>query len=185
MEKITRAMLEHEVLRLANLLGIPYLDTDSGNRPEGAVKLDYWGSGGGYCLTFVDGKGEAKLRGVGRRSKRQFYEMLNMATTLLERQELKAGPVIRWVVIGRRWGDGNNTYHSVRIYNARNGNYVAGSDFTYGYGEAYKKTAFDLLCDLGEYNSDNREDYVKFTFSRSTGEGNIFQVADVARRKDL
>lgn len=185
MEKIKRAMLEKEVKRLADLLGVAYLTDKCGERPEGAVRLDYWGEGGGYCLSFVDGKGESNLRGVARRPKKQFYEMLNFATELLEKKERLQGPAIRWVVIGRRWWDGTNTYHSVTVYNAKTGNFVASKGFTCGGDSMYKQTAFQLLCDMGEYNPENKDDYVKFTFSRSTGENNIFQVSDVSRRKDL
>lgn len=87
-----------------------------------------------------------------------------------------------FTIIGRRWFDRRygNTYHSVVVY--KDSDLVGSVDFAYGYGDQYKQTAFKILVDKGFYKED---EYVKFSFSKTTGDGNLFNVSDVARKKDL
>ena len=108
-----------------------------------------------------------------------------------------------FTIIGRRWFDRKygNTYHSVAVY--KDGDLIGSVDFAYGYGDQYKQTAYGILQNLGYYRGsvemkdgqgrvigyDNKpynEDYRKFNFSkRSGGDGNLFTVSDVGRKKDL
>ena len=89
------------------------------------------------------------------------------------------------VIIGRRWFDRGpgNTYHSAELW--KDGELVARVPFIYGYGDQYRETAFKEAVKLGLYK-DNAEDRRKFNFSlASGGDGNLFTVSDVARKKDL
>lgn len=85
-------------------------------------------------------------------------------------------------IVGRRWFDRvyGNTYHSVELY--RDDERLAYVPFAYGYGDQYRQTAFKEAVKLGLYKED---EYVKFSFSKTTGDGNFFTVSDVGRKKDL
>jgi hypothetical protein len=80
-------------------------------------------------------------------------------------------------VVGKRWFQKTygNTYHSVRVYV---NNEVLTEDFTYGYEDAYRQTAYDLLKQNGYDVPDSYGDFIRMK--------NIsFRVADVDRKKDL
>ena len=95
-------------------------------------------------------------------------------------------------IIGRRWFErtNGNTYHSVEIYD-ENGKQLARVPFAYGYGSQYQQTALAECVKLGLYSDERgphggHVDYRKFTFSKeSGGDGNLFSVSDVKRKKDL
>lgn len=94
-------------------------------------------------------------------------------------------------IIGRRWFDkvNGNTYHSVEVW--QDGKQLARAPFTYGYGQQYQQTALDLCVKLGLYPDTPAPHgsylaYRQFVFSReSGGDGNLFIVSDVRRKKDL
>ncbi len=85
----------------------------------------------------------------------------------------------KYIVEGKRWFDGMNTYHTVVITNARTGKVIYSSGFTYGYGDHWKQTALEALIRKGVLA---REDMYNHEKIRK----NIhFSVVDVTRRKDL
>lgn len=53
---------------------------------------------------------------------------------------------IEFVVRACRWFDrvNGNTYHSVRIIRSKDGA-ILGHEWTYGYGDAYKQTALEIM----------------------------------------
>lgn len=85
-------------------------------------------------------------------------------------------------VIGRRWFEktNGNTYHSVEVYEGNKR--LVRVPFAYGYGSQWQQTAFQELVKLGLYQ-DTPDDYRRFHFS--DGDGHLFSVTDVARKKDL
>jgi hypothetical protein len=56
----------------------------------------------------------------------------------------------RYTAIARRWFDkvNGNTYHSVRITDNETGKAIA-VPFQYGYGDCYRQTALQAMCDAG------------------------------------
>lgn len=86
-------------------------------------------------------------------------------------------------IIGRRWFEktNGNTYHSVEL-RGEDGKLLARVPFCYGYGDQYRQTAFAEAVKLGLYAEG---DYGKFVLSKTAGDGNLFTVSDVARKKDL
>lgn len=94
------------------------------------------------------------------------------------------------VIIGRRWFDRipGNTYHSAELLREKEGGgyeQLARVPFAYGNGDQYQQTAFMEAVKLELYK-DTPEDWRKFHFSReSGGDGHLFRVSDVGRRKDL
>lgn len=96
-----------------------------------------------------------------------------------------------FTIVGKRWFDrlAGNTYHSVEVYQEEK--LLVRVPFAYGYGDGYKQTAFKELVRLGHYSdertaSGHYHDFRRFAFSKeSDGDGNLFLVSDVARKKDL
>lgn len=97
-------------------------------------------------------------------------------------------------VHGRRWFQKTygNTYHSVRVFVAVNGKEVLDEvvPFVYGYGDQYRKTAWDLirkrLPNLAEKIGRGSRDY--YPAGKELESENIFilySVRDVDRKKDL
>lgn len=97
-----------------------------------------------------------------------------------------------FTIIGRRWFEktNGNTYHSVEVYD-ESGKQIVRVPLAYGYGDQYRQTALDALVMLGIYPNTRAshggyECYRRFNFSKeSGGDGNLFSVSDVARKKDL
>lgn len=80
-------------------------------------------------------------------------------------------------VVGKRWFQKSygNTYHSVKVYV---NDEVLTEAFTYGYEDAYRQTAYDLLKQNGYDVPDSYGDFIRMK--------NIsFRVTDVDRKKDL
>jgi len=93
-------------------------------------------------------------------------------------------------ISARRWFDrkAGNTYHSVKIYEGSE--LIAQVPFAYGYDDAYKLTAFYELVKLGQYSGEENpngspKEYCKFAFSPPIGDGHLFIVTDVTRKRDL
>jgi len=94
-------------------------------------------------------------------------------------------------IIGRRWFDRGpgNTYHSVEVY--QGSKLLVRVPFAYGYGNQYQQTALDALVKLGIYPdtpgpSGGYAAFRQFCFSKeSGGDGHLFSVSDVKRKKDL
>ena len=57
---------------------------------------------------------------------------------------------IKYICNAAKWFDkvNGNTYHSVRITRCSDGEVIA-HGWTYGYGEAYKQTALEIMRDKG------------------------------------
>jgi hypothetical protein len=84
-------------------------------------------------------------------------------------------------ISGRRWFDrrAGNTYHSVRIY--ANGELLKYLPFSYGYGDQFLQNALDYLKTWGHVPEDAGYGarYLREEL------GGTYDVADVARKKDL
>jgi len=88
-------------------------------------------------------------------------------------------------VSGRRWFQRSygNTYHSVTIY--VDGDEVAYVPMTYGYDQHYLQTATEWLLDNGYLPGfDERRDILRLYCERK-GIKFTYDVADVARERDL
>ena len=87
---------------------------------------------------------------------------------------------------GRRWFErrNGNTYHSVHVYDGKT--LVGEVKFTYGYGDQYRQTAFEIVTkarpDL--YSNERRANGTEIDYGRFCQENQFF-VTDVARKKDL
>jgi len=95
-------------------------------------------------------------------------------------------------IMGRRWFDtaNGNTYHVVRVF--INQDLLVTSDFTYGYENHYKQTAFELLQQhgfvkkTGERSNGMDADYLRYTqYIRDNRKNFLFTVTDHDRKKDL
>jgi hypothetical protein len=86
-------------------------------------------------------------------------------------------------VIGRRWFDRvyGNTYHVVDVY--VNNKHVGSSPITYGYDDAYKQTARDILVSKGFLKESDRP--IPLWTLRNEGVSVLTSVNDVTRKKDL
>lgn len=87
------------------------------------------------------------------------------------------------IISGRRWFEkrNGNTYHSVTVYVD---NQVVGREpFTYGYGDGYIQTGFELLQKAGYFKGKSYMDFIYF--KRDSNGRVITVVSDVARKKDL
>jgi hypothetical protein len=95
-------------------------------------------------------------------------------------------------IIGRRWFEktNGNTYHSVEVYDSE-GKLLVRVPFTYGYGDHYRQTALAECIKLGLYSGEEEKNgspkaWRSFMFGKdSGGDGNLFSVTDVQRKKDL
>jgi len=90
-------------------------------------------------------------------------------------------PRNRFYVRARRWFDGSNTYHSVRISDS-NMDELAFIPFTYGYGDHWQQTAFEWFKENGF--ADNAENQHPGRYMRETLCADC-TVEDVKRKKDL
>ena len=91
------------------------------------------------------------------------------------------------VINARRWFDkvNGNTYHAVQVFDGNE--LIAKHALTYGYGEHYRQTAFELLIKAGYYSDERRENssYVDFSkFQDDLKKGLVF-CNDMGRQKDL
>jgi hypothetical protein len=73
------------------------------------------------------------------------------------------------IIKAKKWFDrkNGNTYHSVKVF--KNGKEIGTAPMTYGYGEQYLHTAFDLMQKKGMYKKTGKrfasgmdEDYYNF-----------------------
>lgn len=64
----------------------------------------------------------------------------------------------QFIIIGKMWHDNinGNTYHNTTVLDARTGKVVAQSGFTYGYGEQWKHTGYDMLVNKGLVGESDR-----------------------------
>lgn len=85
-----------------------------------------------------------------------------------------------YTVAVRRWNDKTygNTYHSVEVWeHGYEGiNRLGKIPFTYGYGDQYKVTSFELA---------KKAEYTGGVYDWMTDENVLFVVSDVQRRRDL
>jgi hypothetical protein len=70
---------------------------------------------------------------------------------------------LRFIVDARRWFDkkNGNTYHSVRVCDARTGAPIVACGFRYGYGEQWRTTAKDSLIALGLWSKEDEFNHEK------------------------
>ena len=56
----------------------------------------------------------------------------------------------KFVIVGKKWHDkiNGNTYHAVNIIDAGSDKLIFSSGLTYGYGEAWRQTAYEGLIKL-------------------------------------
>jgi len=68
---------------------------------------------------------------------------------------------LKYLIHTKLWHDdvNGNTYHSVTILDADTKEELAYSGLTYGYGEQYRHTAYDLLVKLGLRKDKDRHDH--------------------------
>ena len=88
------------------------------------------------------------------------------------------------VINSRRWFDkvNGNACHAVQVFD---GNELIGQQgFTYGYGEHYRQTAFELLIKAGYYEGVRRENGAYLELSKFQDDGLVF-CNDMPRQKDL
>jgi hypothetical protein len=99
------------------------------------------------------------------------------------------------IIKAKKWFDkiNGNTYHSVIVY--KNGKEVGRSPMTYGYGDAFMQTAFEIMQKKGLYKKTGKRlasgmdaDYYNFMMdAREKKHKNQMLVFEdeVARQKDL
>jgi hypothetical protein len=81
-------------------------------------------------------------------------------------------------IIARRWNDSvGTTYHSAEVF--INHKFLDKEKFSYGYGDQYKVTAFELVK---KHNLDNGLSYTEWCRQR---ENILFSVTNVSRKRDL
>ena len=81
-------------------------------------------------------------------------------------------------VIGKRWWDRSNTYHSCEVY--LNNKLLERVPFQYGYESAYQQTALKIL-----QKNDIGKDVTAVWHLRDRGYNILDNVVDVSRKKDL
>ena len=89
-----------------------------------------------------------------------------------------------YTVIARKWFEktNGNTYHSCEVY--KDSELIKRIPYTYGYGEQWKQTAFEILQECGEI--DPTWDYWNFLqYTRENRNQFLFSVTEVMRKKDL
>lgn len=87
-------------------------------------------------------------------------------------------------IIGRRWLQKTygNTYHTVMIY--VDGKYIGKSIKTYGYGEGFIQTAFEMLKNFRIFPMNwDYGDFMSYMINHR--EKFVITCADVARERDL
>jgi len=78
-----------------------------------------------------------------------------------------------YIIVGKMWFDKTygNTYHNTTVLNAKTGKVVAQSGMTYGYGEQWKQTGYDMLIKKGLMKKKDRFNHdlkrQKFVFVNS------------------
>jgi len=97
------------------------------------------------------------------------------------------------IIKAKRWFDKTygNTYHSVQVY--KNGKLIGTQPMTYGYGDAYMQSAFDVMQRKGIFKktgekmkSGTDKDYYGFMmWQRENRKKLLVFVDDVPRMKDL
>lgn len=87
----------------------------------------------------------------------------------------------QFVIIARLYKPAGNTYHSVEVY--VNCKFIGRVDYAYGYDDAYKQTALEIL-DRAGYVIQGENYY--YDFERRVGIENVlYSYTWVTRRKDL
>lgn len=92
--------------------------------------------------------------------------------------KLKKGDHV--TVIGKRWRDQYNTYHSCVVY--VNSKFLEKVDFDYGYGDGYIQTAKSIIEKYYQLPIDKLYPLSRI---RDYGINLVTEVSDVKRRKDL
>ncbi len=93
------------------------------------------------------------------------------------------------VINGQRWFDkiNGNTYHSVQVF--INGKLIAEQGLTYGYGDHYRQTAFELLekiyPKLNNTDSTNQVYEAQYQYTERLFDSVLYFCHDVSRKKDL
>ena len=104
-------------------------------------------------------------------------------------------PDTNYVILGRRWYDGSNTYHSVEVWKiGKDGKeWVGREPFAAGYDDQYITSAFKLLQKDGEFPTTGErltsgfdsDEYDFLTLRRNEPDRFIIECFDVSRKKDL
>lgn len=84
-------------------------------------------------------------------------------------KKLKKNDVI--LIAGRRWFDrvNGNTYHSTTVY--VNNEQVGRVPFTYGYGDQYKQTGYEILNNVYGLKIDGWRDLEKYNVMTMVQDG--------------
>ena len=88
----------------------------------------------------------------------------------------------KFVMVGNRWFDkvNGNTYHKTTIIDANSNNTIEESPLTYGYGDQWRQTGYDMLVkkklakEVDRFNHDKNRKRIIFVDS-----------GYVSRKKDL
>jgi hypothetical protein len=96
-------------------------------------------------------------------------------------------------IIGRKWFDRTygNTYHTVEVY--VNNKFIAKSPITYGYGDHFVQTAFEILQEKGIFKKTGErlgsgidKDFYEFQTKTRRDPGMVLiSCTDVTRKRDL
>lgn len=88
---------------------------------------------------------------------------------------------VRYIIHANKWFDkkNGNTYHKVRITDAKTNKLVYESPITYGYGTQYEHTAKDYLIKTGRMNENDR-------FNHEQNRKHLYiSESEVQRQRDL
>jgi len=86
--------------------------------------------------------------------------------------------MVEFIIIARKWFNSGNTYHNVEIYD-NDKNLISESGLTYGYGEAWKQTAYNILKKKGLVKEKDR-------FNHDLNRKRFFySCSKVTRKRDL
>lgn len=86
--------------------------------------------------------------------------------------------MIKYIIIGKKWFDGDNIYHTVNIWDINN-KFICDIPMTYGYGDSWKQTAYNKLIEMGLVKEKDR-------FNHKLNHKRFFYYGhDVLRKKDL
>lgn len=91
-------------------------------------------------------------------------------------------------IAAKRWFNGENTFHSVTIYDVRNDTYeaIGKMSFVYGYGDHWQVTAFEMVKKMPELFGELPDRAAVHPGQYLRDELNIAStVADVKRKRDL
>lgn len=188
--KITKSTLENLVALLANEFGIATSKEEAVERKEKTFAF-LGGQRGGYfaALKNIETGGESRFLNLSYSPKpaKALHDDLSKAFELVHLLQnglpvtpyRKLSKLDTITVVGRRWFDGCNTYHSCQVY--VNGSWIGENKFTYGYGDAYLVTAYGILSEKGYL-----PEAPGYASIRANTYANVvFTVTDVKTKKEL